>query len=369
MQKTRKNSIFCEIFVVIMAILLFLVFFNADEINLYFEGFGKIFSSPFQVYFFDVGQASASMIVLPNGDTIVIDTGGQATSEIFVEYVELVLSKSNCKDIDILILTHPDEDHIGGAKALLERFSVGLILRPKVASTSKYDKNLPLSATPVTTSVYKETVDAMYDTKQGQVMFVEDAKLAFDEVYMQIFACNKDDYGSETNSYSPFVAISYKSQDFLFTGDAGFDRETEFLQDLKTDERYKDEKFEFLQVAHHGSKYSTSEEFLSVIQPKFAFISALDDYHPSGETLARLKEASVETFCTKEDNMIAVGINDEILFCTDVPVIDLPFVVTAGYVLLFMFAFFTHSFENFVGNFKRNSLLFFNKFQAKIKGR
>ena len=114
----------------------------------------------------------------------------------------------------------------------------------------------------------------------------------------------------------------------LFTGDAPKARETEFLDRLADESRSL--SIDFLQVAHHGSKYSTYPNFLSAISPKYAFISAGDKIHPSQNVLKRLKDAGVQkTYVTKSDGTIGVGLNGDgkFLVCTKRGYVDIPLLV------------------------------------------
>ena len=98
------------------------------------------------------------------------------------------------------------------------------------------------------------------------------------------------------------IKLQYKNTAFLFTGDAGIESETEML-----DKGY-DLKADLLKVGHHGSRYSTSEEFLNAVQPETAVISVAKDTmygHPSPETIDRLRQAGVRVYRTDEAGTIA----------------------------------------------------------------
>lgn len=307
-QKRKRNDfillerwlvvLFCMLFVIVMA--------NHSFLQYLLAGFGKIDTKHLQVYYFDVGQASATLIVLPNDDTVVIDTGDVETEDSFVDDVKIVLNRNKISKITYLFLTHPDADHIGGAVKLFKSFDVLNVYRPKMLSTStseNSDNNYSIS----TSTLYKNVMDYAYAEPNCKVKFVEDCVINTLNFSLKVYA-PKDDVYSQTNAYSPFILLTYKQKSFLFTGDVTAKRESEFVDDFADNPLSVD----FLAVAHHGSKYSTTEAFLSVTNPKCAIISAGDDTHPAQEVIKRLKNNGVsDIFCTKSDGTIAIGVDTD----------------------------------------------------------
>lgn len=326
-KRIKENDIIRSFFIIIYAIVCLLLFINQYNIQYFANGFSAIDDKKLQVYYFDVGQATATMIVLPNDVTMVIDTGSSDSEKDFMESVNLVLEQNNLETVDYLILTHSDEDHVGGAVALLEKYQIYNVIRPKILSVSSSEVEGE-SYKVVATQVYEDVITAVYNEPYCQVTFMEDeAMFAGQDTYIRFFACQKDSY-SETNDYSPFINIVYKNNSFLFTGDASEDREKELIE--YANENDIDVSVDFLLVGHHGSKYSTSSEFLALTNPKFAFISAGDNLHPSYDVIKRLQENGVkEIYCTKTDGMIAVGVDESGNFVikTMKNMIDLPLII------------------------------------------
>ena len=206
---------------------------NFADLNVYYNGFAKIFGSDLQVYFLDVGQASATLVIFPNDDVMVIDTGGGKTEDKFAAQVKRFLKQNGIKEIDMLLLTHPDEDHIGGAVKLLETFQVNKIYRPKVMSTSDSEIENVFGYKTVTTNVYAEVVTEIYQEPNAEVVFVEDEIISVGQnTTMQIFSCQRQTYSS-SNAYCPYIHLLHNGFSFLFTGDATLARETEFLEQLE----------------------------------------------------------------------------------------------------------------------------------------
>ncbi len=329
----RENFIGKSFFVAFLLIFFLFLLLNQYSIQFWINGYGQLNGCSLQVYFLDVGQANATLIVFPNKMAMIVDTGSQNGKDGFVEDVDYLLNKNGIKEIEYLILTHSDEDHVGGTAALLEKFEVNNILRPKQLAEFEISN---FGYTYVSTEIYKTTMEAIYAEPACEKDFINDMVLRFGSVTVEIFSCQKDFY-SDTNSYSPFISIEYNGKTFLLTGDATAVRETEFINYLSEHKIEMD--VDYLLVSHHGSKYSTTEEFLQTINPRYAFVSAGESYYPSIEVKERLAEASTENiFVTSQLGMIAVGIEDENeLIWHMTTYFDAPFVFVCVCIVIFVF--------------------------------
>lgn len=255
-----------------------------------------------QVYFLDVGQGDCELIRLKNGQTVLIDSGTGETSAQLTDYIK----KLGVSRIDILIATHPHEDHIGGMAQVVRSFPVGKIYMPKIASAQ-----VP------TTNVYETLLKAI----QSKGLSINTARggteiLNSDEETLQIFAPNGSKYDN-LNNYSVAVKLTSGEKSFLFTGDAETASEKEMLKKgypLKSD---------VLKCGHHGSSTSTSAEFLKAVAPGAAVISCgvNNDYgHPHAEVLSRLKKANVTIYRTDKQNTILAECDGKsIRFSTGLP--------------------------------------------------
>lgn len=352
--KWRKNfkfdiRVWMNIFISGIFVAIFcLIYLNQMPLNFYANGFYQLFKDELQVYYLDVGQASASLIIFPTGSTMIIDTGSQSSEEQFMESVDFILSKNSIKEIDYLILTHSDEDHVGGTMALLEKYQVYHIYRPKLLSISDLEVENEKNYRIISTIVYEKAITSIYNEPNASVEFIEDEVLFFgDSTVLQIFSCKQDRY-SDTNSYCPFITIENNDYTFMFTGDATKTREVEFAQTIELEEISI--KVDFLAVAHHGSSYSTTLNFLDCIQPTYAFISAGDSTHPTTETLQKLNMFVKEIFCTKEQGILAVGISEDCKYSikTLQDNFDFPLIV----VVLFLSLCATINFNNNLKKYK-----------------
>lgn len=238
-----------------------------------------------EVRFLDVGQADSSLILLPNGKTMLIDAGGNSTADALVEY----LKGEDISKLDYVVGTHPHEDHIGGLDKVIEQFEIGALYLPKVD-----DSQVP------TTRTYEDVLTAIADKglsihrgKAGTILFEEDGLTA------SMLAPGGDRYDG-LNSYSIAVRLEYGSKSFLFMGDAESDSEEEILSHFAV-------KSDVLKCGHHGSSTSTSKPFLRAVQPQYAVISCGKDNsygHPHRETLSALKQNQAEVYRTDQAGTI-----------------------------------------------------------------
>lgn len=256
------------------------------------------------VYFLDVGQGDSELIRLPDGTDILIDAGTNDTADELTEY----LKDLGVDAIDILVATHPHEDHIGGMDAVIRSFEIGKIYMPELS-----DSTVP------TTKTYEDVLDAMAEKGLKAIKAQPDTVLyenAEQQTKMTILAPLSNHYDN-LNNYSVVTKLTCGDRSFLFTGDAEKEVEDSLIKngtDLTAD---------VLKCGHHGSKSSTSADFLSAVHPNSAIISCgLDnDYgHPSESTMKRLQKSGCSIFRTdQQDTILAQCDGSSISFTTDLP--------------------------------------------------
>ena len=320
-----KIDIFKSIFLFFTVAMIILIMLNTQIFEFWYNGFSSLKSCGLKVYYLDVGQATASLVVFENGQTMLIDTGSRDSEKQFLDDVNLILWKNKLSKIDYLVLTHSDEDHVGGAVGLLKKYQVDKIYRPKILAASPLEIETENTYYLATTNVYAQTITSVYTEPNCDVEFIENSLFSIGEADVRFYACDED-YYNDVNSYCPFITIKNDGYTFMFTGDATQTRENELLNYLQISGEYL--HVDFLNVAHHGSKYSSTAAFLNKISPNFAFISAGDQKHPSSETIERLKDAFVENiYVSKQVGTCAVGTKDDgFVVCTTSKQFDLPFV-------------------------------------------
>ncbi len=230
------------------------------------------------VHYIDVGQADSILIQTPNGKNMLIDAGNNEDSQAINTY----LKSKGVSTIDVLLGTHPHEDHIGSMDDIIRNFPVNSIYMPKVTTN---------------TVTFMDVLQAIKDKGLKINTPVPGSKLTIDtDLDVTILAPNNTTY-EDLNNYSIVLKVTYKKSSFLFTGDAEAASEAEILKagyDIKAD---------VLKVGHHGSSSSTSDAFLKAVVPKHAIISVGQGNtygHPTTETLQSLIDNNIQVYRTDE---------------------------------------------------------------------
>ena len=235
------------------------------------------------VTFIDVGQADSILIQTPGGRNILIDAGNAADFSV----IKACLDAAGVRRLDVVVATHPHEDHIGSMASVIKAFDIGKIYMPKAVTTTKTYENLLLAI--------KEKGLKVTEAKGGISIETGDSLIT-----AEILAPNSSEY-DDMNNWSAVIKLSYGKTSFLFTGDAEDVSEREML------EKNYDLKADVLKVGHHGSISSTTARFLSAVSPKYAVISVEkgNDYgHPAAAVMNRLKQAGIPVYRTDESGTI-----------------------------------------------------------------
>ena len=232
-----------------------------------------------QVHF---GQGDSTLIIYDDFH-ILIDGGNNGAEDILLNYLEAV----GVDDLEIVVATHPDADHIGGLAEVLQTYSVDLIIDSGEAHTSQ---------------TYKAYLKQVEEQKQLGAQYLEDDDLVFelaDGVTFEVIETG-DDNGDRNNN-SVVTKLTYNDVAFLFTGDMESDVEKKILsRDLDVD---------ILKAGHHGSKTSSSMAFLEVVKPKTVVISAGKNNtygHPHPVLLNRLKAYTEDIYVTADLGHIVI---------------------------------------------------------------
>ena len=231
------------------------------------------------VSFLDVGQGDATFIESPSGTQVLID-GGADSRILGVLSGELGFFD---RDIDMLVATHPDGDHIGGLIDVLIRYDVGTVLMTEnVNDTPVYDAFIR--------AVEEERAAVLY-ARAGQVYDLGLGSAG--STTLTILFPDHDPTNMESNDSSIISRLTYGGTSYLFTGDAPQNIE-EYLVEKNSTLLASC----VLKVGHHGSRTSTSELFLRSVTPTHAIISAGKDNrygHPHKEVTDLLMKYSITT--------------------------------------------------------------------------
>lgn len=264
-------------------------------------------SGNLEVSALNVGQGDSLFIQGPEGGNYLIDGGSSSVSQVGRYRIEPYLKWKGIGTLDYVWVTHGDSDHMNGILELLERKQVGihienLILPPEIYWNENITE-LVIAAERVGTKI-----NVM---GQGQVLKEGDMQI-------RCLWPSTGEEGLDINQASIVLSLSYDSFDVLFTGDLEKGAEEKVAAYIETGQKENllPDRYEVLKVGHHGSKNSTSEEFLDVVQPAFSLISAGEKNrygHPHAETLERLRDIGSEIFCTMENGMVTIETNGKSL--------------------------------------------------------
>lgn len=238
--------------------------------------------APLTVTFLNVGQGDCAWLKTPDGQDIVIDGGVESQGPIVLAY----LQAHGVADIETMLLSHPDGDHVGGLITLLQNLPVAQFVGNGQSSD---------------TAVYRRFANELLAHAVPTHIVRAGESLAWGAVSAAVLN-PADPLASATNDNSVTLRVSYGSVDFLFPGDISSDIESHILA------RGGAVEAEVLKVAHHGSQYSSSTAFLSAVQPHVAVIEVGDNSygHPTAETLSRLADAQATVYRTDRDGTITV---------------------------------------------------------------
>jgi competence protein ComEC len=248
------------------------------------------------VSFLDVGQGDAILIKTPSGQQILIDGG--PNPDTVCQQVGKRLPFWD-KSLDMVVLTHSDDDHLVGLMGVLQHYTVSHVLESGFGEGPVYREWL--------LEIEEKRIDWTI-ARAGQ-----EINLGEGMVLEVIHPCDGllEGTESEVNSNSVVLRLVWNEVSFLFTGDADLDAEECILYDGVV----RDVDSTVLKVGHHGSRYSTSTEFLASVDPQVAVISVGEGNtfgHPSEETLSRLE--GIELYRTDECGTITFTTNGERLW-------------------------------------------------------
>lgn len=234
---------------------------------------------PLEVHYIDVGQGSATL--LKSGrHAMLIDTGDsdQGTK------IQLYLTKQGVENLDYLVLTHPDADHIGGAPVIITKFGIGQLF------LSNYEKD-------------NKTTQKVRDAMQYKGLTASDYQVGdtytLGNASFTILAPVKE--YADSNNASIVIMVQNGNNRFLFTGDCEAEAEADMAAsqaDLHTD---------VYLAGHHGSDTASSQAFMDAVSPTYAVISCGEGNsygHPHAEVLNRFRSMGIQVFRTDEQGSV-----------------------------------------------------------------
>ncbi len=259
-----------------------------------------------------MGQGDSLFVISPGGKTLLIDGGGAFGGypgheehngvDPGEEAVSPYLWSRGFQKLDVVALTHAHQDHLGGLTAILENFHVAKIWigrEVSIPSLARLEELARERKVPIEHALRGKSF--RWDGTDGDFLWPE---IASEEVAP-----------SAKNNDSLVLRMHYGNETFLLPGDA----EKQVERDILSENSAEAMRADVLKVGHHGSKNSTTPEFLAAVRPRFGIISAGEDNlfgHPSPELLERLENAGVRILRTDRDGAVHVLTDGERLEIT-----------------------------------------------------
>lgn len=243
----------------------------------------------FSAYFLDVGQGDCAVVVTPERQVFVFDTGGLSGhfdpgEKILVPFLRYL----GTDQVDAVFLSHGHHDHAGGLAGLLRWMPVSAIYLPLENPSKDVEKAIHLVQRKNTSKiVYKMQTNQKIGKKKSIIKIVEAPKL--------------EEKGGTGNENSAIVRMSCDGHSFLFTGDAPAEVEEMAAQ--------KPIQSDVLKVSHHGSRTSSSEVFLETVRPRLAVISSgrRNSFgHPHRETIEKLETHKIPLVRTDQVGAVKI---------------------------------------------------------------
>jgi competence protein ComEC len=256
------------------AVAVLLIFFTYFSYQIFLE------AKPLEVVFLDVGQGD-SILIQKGTKQILIDGGSNGKTELAELGKYLPYSDG---EIELVIATHPDRDHIGGLVDVARNFKIGKVV------TTGAEKD---------TAVFKEWKDIQEYNRIETLGAIRGDEINFYGSKIRIISpgSSVDATAGDANNKTVVARFDFGDSSFLFTGDIEAPAEKEILASGENVD------VDFLKIAHHGSKYSSSDEFLDAASPETAVISVGADNsygHPHEETLEKLRSRNINILRTDE---------------------------------------------------------------------
>ncbi len=252
---------------------------------------------PLRIVMMDVGQGDG-ILIQSSEYAVLIDGGSSSKRDVGTYQLSPCLAYYGVDYLDAVIITHPDNDHMNGLEGLLKNGygeRIRQILLPEIAIDLRQEEFAEIYV-----------MAEMYDISIAYMSVGDEIWLG--DVRMMCLHPGRGTEIEESNVYSQVYYLTHGDFSMLLTGDVEREGEIQLLRELQ---RRGIENVDVLKVAHHGSKYSTGEEFLRQITPGLAVISCGEDNsygHPHEETLERLEDAGCQVLSTPECGAIVMEV-------------------------------------------------------------
>lgn len=281
----RQNAIarlYC-----LLSLLVFSIFFC-------FQSYSRVQAPQWNATLIDVGQGDSILLTTPSGKHFLIDAGEAGRRDSGKDIIVPYLHHIGVLQLDALIITHPDADHFGGAASIVKTFPVKELWISECARTEE-----------------KREWQNIISDALGRGIPIRDIHRGFTwkEPHFELLALHPYDFVcKDANTESITFRAKGMAHSAMLTGDLTVAGEKQIL---KTDAFLKSD---IIKLGHHGSKTSSSRDFLNAVNPKLALVSS--GYHnrfrhPSKQTIRRLDSLNIPYLNTAEEGTISITFTND----------------------------------------------------------
>lgn len=265
-------------------------------------GAGEINTTPLkgaEIIFLDVGQGDCLFVEAPSGRTLLIDGGGSADYDTGLKTLLPFLLKNGHDKVDMAIVTHLHQDHYGGIRSLSQEIEIGALCLYEGYRNQEEDI---ISESGFTTE------DFIYLKQGDQIRFDENVTVTIlyperkDKEYYERLLLDE----TNENDLSLIAIVEYQGIKILMTGDMDTQGEKNLMRSIDPEAL----KCDILKIGHHGSKYSTSDEFLKYCDPRLAvFQVGKNNFgHPHGSIIEKCMKKDIMIFRNDKHGAVGIGI-------------------------------------------------------------
>ena len=274
--KNNRFRTWLTVFAAIMAVLLLLVGCSFDA------GPGL---TPLTIQLLKVGKADA-IVALSGPHALLIDAGEEDDGDEVVEF----LQKHSITEIDAMIITHFDQDHVGGADIVLEEFPVKTVYVPDYENTHPEYLDFLDAADRTSANIERLTEAVSFQFGDAEVLIEAPASYEIPDSAVDF-----------DNNFSLITTIQHGENRFVFMGDAEKQRIRQWLADSQP------ETCDFLKVPHHGIYNKALTELFETLSPRYAVICSSAKNPAESKTLELLKQYCPSVFETKDGNVTVIS--------------------------------------------------------------
>ncbi|MBQ1423766.1 MAG: leucine-rich repeat protein [Lachnospiraceae bacterium] len=278
-----KRKLYTSIFLLAIAVMLLpaQVITAAAELKPGREGIASDSKEELRITAIDVGKGDCILVETDDG-TVMIDTGFEKTSEDVLSF----LSEKGVEKLDVLIISHYDKDHVGGAADVIRNVPVGRVYLPDYTGTGKK---------------YKKMMEALEEVKVPYRLISRESGFRLGDAYWKLYPSGIPFDGDNDNDCSLAASVRCGQSSALFAGDLEEDGIASFVSKYRVLR-----PFDILKMPHHGNNEDNTDGLLALADPKIALITDGHERRASGKTLELLAERNAEVYSSVEDGTITV---------------------------------------------------------------